>query len=227
MPLRRDRALMQALIATLDAALYGSVATLLGLTNPGILTRRAYNGPEVYALLEGEVFAFVFFDTAMSGYGRDFSAAALAGRYPDAKFCALGGATGMRLDSIPVQPVALAPYNGPRSSRHENSSLAELLHAVGQTQQRSQLEGPTLTGRQRDVLRLVREGKSTKEIARHLELAVPTVKTHLAALYRQLGVRNRVEAAMTNPTPATQVVRHMSDFGDASATRALHLRAVG
>ncbi len=218
---------MQALIATLDAALYGSVATLLGLTSPGIITRRAYNGPEIYALLEGEVFAFVFFDTAMSGYGRDFSAAALAARYPDAKFCALGGATGMRLDSIPVQAVAAAPYSGTRAARHETTNLAELLHAVGPTQQRNQAEDPTLTGRQRDVLRLVREGKSTKEIARHLELAVPTVKTHLAALYRQLGVRNRVEAAMTNATQAGQWVRHMSDLGDAPVTRALHLRAVG
>lgn len=53
-----------------------------------------------------------------------------------------------------------------------------------------------LTGRQQDVLALLREGRSTKEIARRLDLAVPTVKTHLAALYRQLGVRNRVEAVM-------------------------------
>lgn len=51
-----------------------------------------------------------------------------------------------------------------------------------------------LTGRQRDVLRLLAEGRSTKDIARTLDLAVSTIKVHLAALYRAVGARNRVEA---------------------------------
>ncbi len=53
---------------------------------------------------------------------------------------------------------------------------------------------PTLTNRQRDVLRLLATGKSTKDIARSLDLAVSTVKVHLAAIYRALGARNRVDA---------------------------------
>ncbi len=52
----------------------------------------------------------------------------------------------------------------------------------------------TLTGRQRDVLLLLAEGRSTKDIARTLDLAVSTIKVHLAALYRVFGARNRVEA---------------------------------
>ncbi len=51
-----------------------------------------------------------------------------------------------------------------------------------------------LTGRQRDVLRLMAEGRSTKDIARTLDLAVSTIKVHLAAVYRAVGARNRVEA---------------------------------
>lgn len=51
-----------------------------------------------------------------------------------------------------------------------------------------------LTGRQRDVLRLLAEGRSTKDIARTLDLAVSTIKVHLAAVYRAMGARNRVEA---------------------------------
>ena len=51
-----------------------------------------------------------------------------------------------------------------------------------------------LTGRQRDVLLLVAEGRSTKDIARTLDLAVSTIKVHLAAVYRAVGARNRVEA---------------------------------
>jgi len=51
-----------------------------------------------------------------------------------------------------------------------------------------------LTPRQRDVLGLLIEGRSNKEIARALDLGQGTVKIHLAALFRHLGVRNRAAA---------------------------------
>ena len=44
------------------------------------------------------------------------------------------------------------------------------------------------------MLRLLAEGRSTKDIARTLDLAVSTIKVHLGALYRAFGARNRVEA---------------------------------
>jgi DNA-binding NarL/FixJ family response regulator len=52
-----------------------------------------------------------------------------------------------------------------------------------------------LTSRQRDVLKRVMIGMSNKEIARDLKLGQGTVKIHLAALYRALGVKSRVAAA--------------------------------
>jgi two-component system nitrate/nitrite response regulator NarL len=52
----------------------------------------------------------------------------------------------------------------------------------------------TLTDRQRDVFRLLAEGCATKTIARRLDLAVGTVKVHLAAIYRVLGAHSRMEA---------------------------------
>ncbi|GJE01636.1 LuxR C-terminal-related transcriptional regulator [Methylobacterium isbiliense] len=53
-----------------------------------------------------------------------------------------------------------------------------------------------LTPRQRDVLSLLVEGKSNKEIARQLQLGEGTVKVHIAALLRGLGVQNRAAAAV-------------------------------
>lgn len=50
------------------------------------------------------------------------------------------------------------------------------------------------TKRQIDVLQLLGQGRSTKEIARALELSEGTVKVHLAAIYRGLNARNRTEA---------------------------------
>jgi len=53
-----------------------------------------------------------------------------------------------------------------------------------------------LTSRQRDVLKLMAEGYSNKEIARNLDIAEATTKIHAAAILRELGVRNRTEAAV-------------------------------
>ncbi|TPI48175.1 response regulator transcription factor [Mesorhizobium sp. B2-9-1] len=53
-----------------------------------------------------------------------------------------------------------------------------------------------LTSRQRDVLKLMAEGFSNKEIARDLDISEATTKIHAAAVMRELGVRNRTEAAV-------------------------------
>ena len=53
-----------------------------------------------------------------------------------------------------------------------------------------------LTPRQRDVLGMLRQGKSNKEIARDLDLAEITVKLHVTAILRTLGCENRTQAAI-------------------------------
>jgi DNA-binding NarL/FixJ family response regulator len=45
-----------------------------------------------------------------------------------------------------------------------------------------------LTPRQREVLQLIAEGQSTKEIARRLDLSVKTVETHRTQLMKQLDI---------------------------------------
>lgn len=51
-----------------------------------------------------------------------------------------------------------------------------------------------LTPRQGDVLRLLIRGQSNKLICRNLQLSESTVKTHLAAVFRQLDVNSRTQA---------------------------------
>jgi DNA-binding CsgD family transcriptional regulator len=51
-----------------------------------------------------------------------------------------------------------------------------------------------LTEREREVLMLVREGKTNSQIARELWIAQGTVRKHLEHIYRKLGVQSRTAA---------------------------------
>jgi two-component system, NarL family, nitrate/nitrite response regulator NarL len=54
----------------------------------------------------------------------------------------------------------------------------------------------SLTEREHDILALLAEGRSNRDIAQRLFLSEKTVKAHLAAIFRKLGVTNRTQAAM-------------------------------
>ncbi|GAC1596405.1 MAG: response regulator transcription factor [Candidatus Velthaea sp.] len=56
--------------------------------------------------------------------------------------------------------------------------------------------GPHLSPREREILRLLTDGYTNEEIADRLTCAPATVKTHLLHLFRKLGVRDRVSAAV-------------------------------
>lgn len=53
-----------------------------------------------------------------------------------------------------------------------------------------------LTGRQREVARMLQEGHPNKLIGTKLGMSENTVKVHVAAIFRVLGVRNRTEAVL-------------------------------
>ena len=56
--------------------------------------------------------------------------------------------------------------------------------------------GTDLTSRQLEILAMLCEGLSNKEIALRLGLALITVKMHVSAIFRSLGVVNRTQAAL-------------------------------
>jgi DNA-binding NarL/FixJ family response regulator len=53
-----------------------------------------------------------------------------------------------------------------------------------------------LTPRQKEVFALLCQGLTNKHICRRLNIAQPTVKAHVSAILRALGVSNRVEAVL-------------------------------
>ncbi|MER6398621.1 response regulator transcription factor [Kitasatospora sp. NPDC001603] len=56
--------------------------------------------------------------------------------------------------------------------------------------------GPELTGREQEVLALIGEGLTNRQIGERLYLAEKTVKNHVSRLLAKLGVERRVQAAL-------------------------------
>lgn len=65
---------------------------------------------------------------------------------------------------------------------------------TGEIRKRAQPAGPSLSTREREVLRMIAAGQTVPAIARALFLAPSTVKTHVQRLYEKLGVGDRAAA---------------------------------
>ena len=74
---------------------------------------------------------------------------------------------------------------------------ADLRDALGEifrsTQNPSELFATQLTPRQREILQLVAEGKSNKDMAALLNISIKTVDFHKAAIMDELGIRSTAE----------------------------------
>lgn len=75
-------------------------------------------------------------------------------------------------------------YLSPRVSRHVVSGFLD------GTPHRNESTIDALTARQREILQLIAEGKSTKEIAYKLNVSIKTVETHRAALMQRLDIHD-------------------------------------
>ena len=99
----------------------------------------------------------------------------------------LSGVHGFVLTSSPLQELVRAVRALSRGETYLCPQVACQLSGVG--------EHIVLTGREDEVLRLLAQGLCNKLIARHLEIAAGTVKTHVKAIMAKLNASSRTEAA--------------------------------
>jgi len=98
------------------------------------------------------------------------------------------GATGYMLKDAPPEQLCQAV----RSAARGETTLAPQVAA--RLMQRMQSPVPALTAREVEILGLLVQGLTNREIARALFVSEATVKTHLVHIYDKLGVDNRTAA---------------------------------
>jgi DNA-binding NarL/FixJ family response regulator len=100
-----------------------------------------------------------------------------------------------------VRRAILAGADGVVFDAELETALAPTVRAVAAgltavpSARRHEVDRPTLSSREKQVLGLVVNGKTNKVIAGELYLAESTVKCHLSSAFSKLGVRSRNEAA--------------------------------
>ena len=93
------------------------------------------------------------------------------------------------LDGVPRSPVrTLAGQVARRARLH----LTERLDDTAEHGRQNQFG---LTGREADVLRLLAEARTNREIGDTLFISPKTVSVHVSSIMRKLGVRRRADAA--------------------------------
>jgi DNA-binding NarL/FixJ family response regulator len=151
----------------------------------------------------------VLVDLNMPGMSGPEALAALRDGFPDAKVAVVSAWDG-RAEIIAALSAGVHGYI-PKSL--SSSEIAAAIRAIMDGQifvppalgkreptevaprmQATDAGGEKLTIRQKEVLGELLKGRASKEIARALNIAEGTVKIHLAAIYRALGVRTRAEA---------------------------------
>jgi DNA-binding NarL/FixJ family response regulator len=86
------------------------------------------------------------------------------------------------------------PLDLPAAIRQAMDGTVFQAFGGGTAEERPAAKSGVLTARELEILALVADGRSNKQIAAELFLAVQTVKFHLTSLYRKLDAGTRTEA---------------------------------
>lgn len=104
------------------------------------------------------------------------------------------GATGYLYKDVDPDALAAAIRSVHAGHTVLQPEVAEVL--LSQDNGPGEGRGGTLTDRERDVLGLIADGRSNREIARSLYLSEKTVKTHVSNILMKLDVSDRTQAAL-------------------------------
>jgi len=167
----------------------------------------AADGLEALRVIEQHRPDCVLMDLAMPGLGGVEAVRRATAQFPDIPILVISmhadeayvhqaltaGATGYLLKGSDKGELEMAVRSVCRGETYLTPAISEtLVAALGRRSALSEATSPLdlLTQRQREVLRLVAEGNSTKKVAARLGLSVKTVEAHRGAIMERLGIRD-------------------------------------
>ena len=105
------------------------------------------------------------------------------------------GAAGYLLKDAEADDVAAAIRAAHRGEVHLDPAVAKRLMQSLRSPKPQEMVEP-LTDREREVLILVAQGRTNKEIGRHLNISERTARTHVSNILGKLGLASRTQAAL-------------------------------
>lgn len=175
----------------------------------------ASNGKEALELLDrraerGEPLPdLVLMDLMMPEMDGIAATRAITGRHPGVKVVILtsfleddkvmegieAGAVSYVLKNVSSDELVFALRSALKGMPVMNSEVSQAL-ARGIRKKSAREEDEGLTAREKEVLMLIAEGKSNKEISDELFISIKTVKTHVSNLLMKLGAEDRTQLAI-------------------------------
>jgi DNA-binding NarL/FixJ family response regulator len=202
-PVEAGMKTLRVLIADDQLLVRAGICELLKVVPDLAVIGQASDGNEALRLIETHRPDLVLMDLAMPGMNGLEATVLAKKQFPHIKVIVLSdhsseefvfralrsGADGFILKDDPVGELYTAIESVAKGGEHLSPQVTKKV-ILGYLQ--AQMGGKdllkSLTPRQREVLQLVAEGKSTKEIARLLKVSVNTAKTHRQKLMEKLGV---------------------------------------
>lgn len=183
------------------------------LTEPGIdVVGEADNGAAALAYLDNSQESLpdvILLDLMMPVMDGIETTREITARYPDIGIIMLtsfleddkvveaieAGAASYILKTVTSQELIDAIYAVSSGTPAMNTEVSQAL-ARGLRQRLTHQDGDDLTAREREVLLLIAEGKTNKDIAEELYISIKTVKTHVSNLLMKCDVEDRTQLAV-------------------------------
>ncbi|MGQ0547766.1 MAG: response regulator [Betaproteobacteria bacterium] len=196
--------MIKVLLADDHALVRAGIRSLLNAMNEVEVVAEASSGEEAIDLAASSRPDVVLMDIAMKGITGLEAAARMRNSNPEVRVVILSmhsgeeyvlqalraGAAGYLLKDAATGELELALRSVMRGESWLSPAVSRQV-VEGYVQRAGGEQAPeVLTARQREVLRLVAGGKSTKEIAFLLNLSVKTVETHRAQIMERLNIRD-------------------------------------
>jgi DNA-binding NarL/FixJ family response regulator len=196
--------MIRVLLADDHSLVRAGIRSLLGAMADVQVVGEAASGEEALEMVKSARPDVVLMDIAMKGITGLEAAASLRERHPEVRVVILSmhsgeeyvlqalraGAAGYLLKDAATGELELALRSVMRGESWLSPAVSRQV-VDGYVQRPGGEAAPeALTARQREVLRLVAGGKSTKEIAFLLNLSVKTVETYRSQIMERLGIRD-------------------------------------